>query len=186
MPNTYIISSNLTQTSEELKELNYLHKVREVAKRSAGIQIQAIQGQRPGSCSQSQWVLIIEKVLKDNNMAKFVLNWLYFLNKSMLLKKKKKQVLVSICRRMSKASFIFIFKENQQKCWYFLLMSIHHLVHIHTCCIIPTVQIPLSFPGFSVSCSSTHQHLDTDFDTFPPSKSFISWLSLLSNFFHSA
>ena len=84
VPNTYIISSNLTQTSEELKELSYLHKVREVAKSSAGIQIQAIQGQRPGSCSQSQWVLIIEKVLKDNNMAKFVLNWLYFLNKSML------------------------------------------------------------------------------------------------------
>lgn len=97
--------------------------------------------------------------------------------------KKKNQVLVSICRRMSKASFIFIFKENQRKCWYFLLMSTHHLVHIHACCIIPTVQISLSFPGFSVSRSFTHQHLATDFDTSPPSKSFISWLSLLSNFF---
>ena len=32
------------------------------------------------------------------------------------VKKIKKQVLVSICRRMSKASFIFIFKENQKKC----------------------------------------------------------------------
>lgn len=52
-----------------------------------------------------------------------------------------KQVLESICRSISKASFIFIFKENQQKYWYFLLMSTDHLVHIHTCCIIPTVQI---------------------------------------------
>lgn len=78
-----------------------------------------------------------------------------------------KQVLESICRSISKASFIFIFKENQQKYWYFLLMSTDHLVHIHTCCIIPTAQISLSFPCFSVSCSSPHNILTLILIPFP-------------------
>lgn len=92
-------------------------------------------------------------------------------------------MLVLTCINITKA---FLVLEKTGKYWYFHLTSAEHLVYNHTCCIIPRAQIVFSFPCFSVSCSSTHQHLDTDLDTSLPLESFISWLFLLSSFFHSA